>query len=241
MIFDGKRAALAAVMLFLFLAIPGFTQDTSFETRVRKAYGLDQDLVNGIQYYNHYMRVQGHPYLLEKSFANGSVTIDGQVHDQIQLMYDIYAQKVEIQYKMLSSANNRMILITDHLDGFICGDLLFQKLKLNAEQDLIYQVVPNDGFTCYIHWKKKIVPLKYSTNYLEQFTDPDPTYFIEMDGNVVDFKNRRSFAGCFTGTYQKEIRKLLRQNEFSFRRATPDEIVRNMEAVSSLIGSNAGT
>jgi hypothetical protein len=240
MIFDGKRAALAAAMLFFFLAVPGFAQEDSFETRVRRAYGLDQDLVNGIQYHNRYMRVQGHPYLLERSFVNGSVTIDGQVHDQIQLMYDIYEQKVEIQYVMLSGANNRMTLVTEHLDGFQYGDLQFQKLNLSGEQDLFYQVVPTGRFTCYIHWRKKIIPLKYNTKYTDEFTDPDPTYFIEMDGNIVDFKNRRSFTGCFTGTLQKQIRKLLRQNQFSFRRAAPDEIVRNMEAVSNLVGSDAG-
>ena len=73
-------------MLFLLFLIQapllaqeeGLEQNSLFASLVEWAYGQDQELVNGLQYYNRHPRSLGHPYLLE-----------GWVH-RLPLFFSIY-------------------------------------------------------------------------------------------------------------------------------------------------------
>ena len=66
--------------------------------------GQDQELVNGMQYYNKHPRSLGHPYLLEGLVHQGSVTIRGKLYSDIWLKYDIHAQQVEVEYRTMNGA-----------------------------------------------------------------------------------------------------------------------------------------
>lgn len=232
MIFDIPRAVVAAGMLFFVWINPVNGQQNSFAAQVRKAYGPNQDLVNGVQYSNKYLQLEGHPYFLDDHFVNGSLIINGQEFSNVFIRYDIYSQHLELEYETFSEASNSLVTVNDHVDGFKHGDYWFKKLDLDGEQQF-YQVIGTEQFSCYVHWKKNT----YSNINADLFTDAVCNYLIQMKGEPLGFKNRKSFAGCFHESRQKEIRRLLRKKQFAFRSATPDEIVRNMHAVSDLLNS----
>jgi len=73
---DTLKVAIGTNLFFLFATLAG---QGTFPDLVENAYGLDQVLVNGIQYSNRYMRSEGNPYFQEDSFKNGSISINGKI------------------------------------------------------------------------------------------------------------------------------------------------------------------
>jgi hypothetical protein len=236
MTFDFPRVAAATCIIIFFVAWPVNGQQSSFAARVRKAYGPNQELVNGVQYYNKHMQVENHPYFLDGNFVNGSVDINGRRFSDVQVRYDTYSQHLEVEYETFSEATNSLVAVNDHIDGFTHGHHLFQKLDLEGVPKY-YQVIETEQFSCYIHWSKNLDRITYSNFYAEQFTDAEGHFLLQLNGHTVEFKNRRSFSACFQEAHQKQIRRMLRQKNFSFRKASADEIVRTMHAVSNLLNS----
>jgi len=227
-----RIAVTAGVILFAWI-LPLDGQQNSFAAQVRKAYGPNQYLVNGAQYYNRYFQIKGHPYFLNSDFVSGSVVINGQRFSNVQVRYDVYSQQLELEYETFSEASNSLVAVKELVDGFMYGDHRFMKLDLDGEQKF-YQVIGTEQFSCNLHWNKNT----YTDIHLEIFSEAECSYLIQLKGDILEVKNRKTFVRCFPKSKQKEIRRLLRQRHFVFRRERPDDIVRTMHAVSNLLNSD---
>ena len=231
---DILKAAIGANLFFLFATLAG---QNTFPDLVKYAYGLDQDLVNGVQYSNRYIRSQGHPYFLEDRFENGSVSINGKIYQNVQLKYDLLSQDVEIKHKKYLDGNYRYVTISDRMEAFSLGEYEFRKLKIQEEPERYYQVINTRHFTCFVYWEKKLIPLDNSVIYIDHFTNPMFYYWLELNGETIAFNNRRTFARLFPMNMQKKILKLFRQRHISFRNVGPDKILRTMEMVANLFNT----
>ncbi|MCK4700652.1 MAG: hypothetical protein KAT38_09970 [Bacteroidales bacterium] len=231
---DVLKATVGANLFFLFTTLAG---QGTFPDLVENAYGLDQDLVNGIQYSNRYMRSEGHPYFLEDRFMNGSVSINGKIYQNVQLKYDLFSQRVEIKHDKISGRNYRYITISDRMEAFSLGEYEFRKLNIPEYPERYYQVINTRHFTCFVHWEKKLIPLENNVIYLDHFTNHRLYYWLELNGEIIAFNNRRAFARLFPGNMQREILKLFRQRHISFRNIGPDEILWTMEMVANLFNT----
>lgn len=198
--------------------------DKGFGELVVRTYGQDQELVNGLQYYNKHPRSMGHPYLMEGWVHQGSVTLRGKLYDGIWLKYNIHAQQVEVEYRTMNGADNQVILVNDRLDEFSIGENLFRKLMLEGTQEQIYQVVGRERMILYIGWWKRLVPVSGDSRFIEEYTPPKRNYLLNLDGTVYPFTNKRSFVRLFPKTIQKEMRKLIRSNHLLIRSAPVKEL-----------------
>jgi len=228
------KAAIGANLFFLFATLSG---QGTFPDLVENAYGLDQDLVNGIQYSNRYIRSEGHPYFPEDRFKNGSVSINGKIYQNVQLKYDLFSQRVEIKHDKISGRDYRYITISDRMEAFSFEMYEFRKLKIPEAPERYYQVINTRHFTCFVYWEKKLIPLDNSVIYINHFTNPSFYYWLELNGEITAFNSRRTFARLFPENIQREILKLLRQRHISFRNVGPDKILRTMEMVANLLNT----
>jgi len=207
----------------------------SYVQLVKKGYGLDQDLINGIQYYDRHIYATGHPYFHHNQFKKGTITIKGEGFSDVSLKYDIHSQNVEMEYENLSGGSNQLIAIFDQVDAFILGDFQFQKLSIEEGRAKFYQVISTACFTIYVFWEKELLPLNGSTTHVEQFADAKHTLWLDLDGALTPFNSRKDFSECFPDEDHKEIKRLLSRNQFRFRTAQVDEIIRNVESVCNLL------
>jgi len=231
---DTLKATIGANLFFLFATLAG---QNTFPDLVENAYGLDQDLVNGIQYSNRYMRSEGNPYFQEDSFKNGSVSINGKIYQNVQLKYDLFSQRVEIKHDKILGRNYRYITISDRMEAFSLGEYEFRKLNIQENPERYYQVINTGHFTCLVHWEKKLVPLDNSAIYIDHFTHPRLYYWLELNSEIIAFNNRGTFARLFPKNMQREIFKLFRQRHISFRNIGPDKILWTMEMVANLFNT----
>lgn len=236
-----QKIALAIGVCVVFFSLPNYAQGSrnvyeAYANLVRKEYGQDQSLVNGVQYYNRHTRAKGHPYFhMNNSYHRGTLTMEGREYPDLLLKFNIHAQHVEMQYRNFSGGVNQMIPVVDKVDGFTLGAYRFQKLELEKGEKKFYQVLATACFTCYIHWEKDLLPLNGSFTYIEQFSEAKRSLWLNLNGELKAFSSRKEFAGLFPEGDKKNIKRLLSRAQFKFRRASVDEIIRNVEAVCKLL------
>lgn len=241
---NGPNAILLAVLVSLAFLMPLRGQQSSdlgspgYYELVDRAYGQDQELVNGMQYYNHHPRSLGNPYLLEGFVHQGSVSIRGVVYNNIWLKYDIYAQQVEVEYRTLNGADNQVVLVGDRVDNFRIGEHYFRNLSLGGEPERFYQVIGSGRMVCYIMWDKKLIPLSGDSRFIEQFTPPRRKYLLELDGVITEFQGKKDFVKLFPLEKKKEMKKLVRQNSMQFRIASPAQLNLFLIAASNLLNED---
>lgn len=228
------RYLILPVLLFM---VPGrIVGQEHFASLVDRAFGLDQELVNGVQFYNRYLSYQGHPYFLDDELRPGSVTIRGRTFGNLQLRFDIYSHCLELSYVNLAGGNNRLILVPDHLDGFTLGEYRFTRMEGEpGMRGPFCQEVRTGNFTCYIGWEKEVAALNNNTSYSGQFSEPERTFLLDKDGSLERFTGRRDFVRLFPESSRKEMIRLLRRRGASFRHDPPREVTGHILAVSDWI------
>lgn len=217
--------------------ITGAENRNSYADLVKQSYGHDQNLINGVLYYNRYVRCKGLPYLISNDFVDGELTIQGRKYNDISIRYDILSQCVEIVYFNIQGNPNWLFTVSEHVESFLFGEYPFKKLNIEGSDGKFYQVIQTGPFTCYIHWEKKLLPLQNDPDNSRVFSEVHVTCLLEMDGKITYFKNRRSFSELFPLHQQKEIRRLFRTNHYKIKKASPAEMVRHMNEVADILNS----
>jgi hypothetical protein len=243
MSFDVPRAIVAATLLYCLVQFPLYGQEPSADSPqgygelVNWAYGQDQELVNGLQYYNRHPRSLGHPYLLEGWVHQGSVRIRGKFYNNIWLKYDIYAQQLEVEYQTINGADNQVILVSDRVNDFYIGSYYFKKLKLEEEleDEQFYQIIGGGRLVWYVRWEKKLVPISGNSRFIEEFTSPKRHYLLELDGSVHPFSNKKSFVDLFPESVQKDIKKLIKSNQLQIRSASTEQLELFIMAANNIL------
>jgi hypothetical protein len=242
--FNAPTALFTAALVSLVFLTPARGQQVSDDSPsgyyelVDRAYGQDQELVNGLQYYDYHPRSLGNPYLLEGFVHLGDVSIRGVIYNNVWLQYDIFAQQVEVEYRTMGGADNQVVLVGDRVDEFRIGEYFFMNLSLVGEQERFYQVIGSGRMVCYIKWEKKLIPRVGDSRFTEEFSSPKRKYLLELDGEINDFQSKSDFVKLFPEDRKKEIKKLVRQNSMQFRIASPAQLNLFLIAVSNLLNED---
>jgi hypothetical protein len=234
----------AASGLILFICLHPLNaqsfQTDSFKTNplyaeFERIYGFNHELINGVQFYNKYFRIQNHPYFQTEKSHLGSVTIDGKKFSNLLLNYNIYEQTLTHEYSYFFEGLQKIILNMSSVDAFTLEDHFFEKLNLNGTPPLFYQVIRSEGLTCHIHWDKTIITNVSSSSYVESFSDPRRTYYLGINNQLLPFKNARTFLDALPANSIKQVKKYLRHKRIKFSKASPHEIKELLDFISSTL------
>ena len=218
---------------------PSEDQAMGFAELVAWAYGQDQELVNGLQYYNRHQRALGHPYLLEGWVHQGWVNIRGKVYPGTWLKYDIHSQHLEVEYETIGGADNQVVLVSDRLKEFAIAHHYFQRLTLEEGIPKFYQVLGEGRMIWYIHWEKRLVPMSGDARFIEEYTSPKRSYLLKLDGEIYPFSGKKDFVGLFPKDIQKDMKKLIKSNEILIRSASTEQLELFIMAARNLLNGEA--
>ena len=218
---------LASTFLAFFLTVQVTGQhykSTDHETDslsryIQMNYGLDQELYTGFHYYDRFKQYKGNPFFPEDSFIESSLRYKGIQYDHVSLKYDCHSQYLVLEYADFEDRYNRLILDNKHIESFWLGTYRFQKLSLNGEKPLFYQILNSGPVSCYVHWKKNLISTSNDLQYLYEFSEPLGEFLIRYNGQIKSVANRDSYLSLFPESLQREIKKYLRQQRFTFRTA----------------------
>ena len=208
MVFNDYKSLPVFIFLIISRIIPAFSQPSDLNTYIHEKDGFDQNLINGILYYDKYKNVLNHPYYTGEELLPGSVVISGVSYEDVQINYDIYSQYLVFEYPVASGSSYKIIISPEHTDAFNLDGNYFEKLILDDRGPLFYQLIRVNGLICYIHWEKKKVTKSYQ--FTDYFTETNQRCYLDYYGKLSPFSNRKSFVSLISGVPQKEIKRYIR-------------------------------
>jgi len=238
MVFNDYKFFPVFIFLIISRIIPGFSQPSDLNTYIHVKHGFDQNLVNGILYYDKYKNVLNHPFYSGEELLPGSVVISGVSYEDVQINYDIYSQYLVLEYPVVSGSSYEIIISPEHTDAFNFDGNYFEKLSLDDRGPLFYQLIRVNGLICYIHWEKKKVTKSYQ--FTDYFTEPNQRYYLDYYGELSPFSNRKNFVSLISGVPKKEIKRYFRKNVIQLSDGNPEQLEDLLQFISSSIQSTTG-
>ncbi len=109
------------------------------------SYGYDPNLVNGIRYLNLYPNSDGHQFLAEDQFYNGSLVIGNTEYEDVDLKYDICNQNIILQ---VSPGRIERIDVIDAI--YVRGNMRYGGVIsiISHEGDRAGVGLPGNSFSC---------------------------------------------------------------------------------------------
>jgi len=190
-----------------------------FPELVADAFGSDQELINGIQFANHYSRVDGHPYYLDEQFRPGSLHLNNEVYEGQRIRYNLFSQRIEVEYRSPDGHLNQFMSVPEHIPSFKLENRHFERKQMGNEPPAYYQVISSEVISCYIAWKKIMKLSRSDTSREYQFSAPVSTCWLRLGKEMLPFHNRKDFIAIFPEEIRKDISRLLKEQKYSFKQA----------------------
>ena len=183
-------AKLLLLIILLVLPLNALLAQSQFPELVERAFGSDQELVNGVQFSNHFGQVDGHPYFLDEYFRDGAVYMADQLYEHLKLRYNLYTQRVEIEHRYADGSVIQFMSVPELMPSFSLGGRDFVRRQFGDDAPAYYQVVSSGSFECYIGWSKETKTAGNDSSRPYQFTAPKITYWLDLGQDLKPFHKR---------------------------------------------------
>lgn len=220
------------IMAISFLTPRDICGQGGFVERVDQTFGSNQELVNGIQFSNQYIRSEGHPYWVDECFRTASVCIHDHWFEQVKIRFNLYSQRLELEYHTPKGHMNQIMTVPENITDFLLDGYAFRRVQIEENLPAYYQVISSGATTCYIYWSRF---LKGSRSSGTSFSPIVREYWIQQGEQWMNFRDARTYLRAFPKEQKRDYKKLLRQQNFYFQRATTEEMVRMLEATMRLL------
>ncbi|MFO7670010.1 MAG: hypothetical protein R6W31_10165, partial [Bacteroidales bacterium] len=179
---------------------------TDFLAQCERKYGSDTDLVNGEKYFYPYALSLGDPFFFPEA-RSAAITIHGKEFDGQLLRYDIFNQKLILDYQNVYGANSSLVLRNEWVESFAFEGQRFKRIQGPDGQTGFFQVVSEGVIECFYSWNKKYLLNLTSGVQNFYFTDPVKESFLRMEGKFFPYGNNMKFLKAFDPELQKPIKQ----------------------------------
>ncbi len=206
-----------------------------------KTYGIDQELVCGEVYEDHYRGAIGTPFFMNEDFTPGKVCYKQHEYNNLSIKYDIYEHRLLADYKH-NNSQIRFYLINEFLNSFEVSGRKFVNLTLINNEPQIYQVIESNGaIKCYYSWHKDRVESNHMAPRLSyEFSKDKRKKYLMYNGQVYSFKGKGSFIGVFPKKNHNKIKSYIRQNNIYLANCTDIQMKQLLNYCNSLLSDDEG-
>jgi len=217
------------ISIFFSLILADLDGQATFSELVARTFGTDQQLVNGIQFSNHYGRIDGHPYFLDSRFRTGSVYVNNQLYEPVMLRYNLYSQKVEIEYRTIDGNLNQFMSVPELMPSFSMEGYNFKHIEFPGVVPGYYLEVSSGEHMGYIGWRKEL-KLSHGSSRDYEFSAEMISYWLVLEQQPAPFHNRKTFLEIFPAQLRSDLVRLLKQHKYSFRHPSVHEALEMIRA-----------
>lgn len=186
-------------------------------------YGADPLLHNGKIYHAVFPPgTVGNPFLNGPDFVPGSLTLRGQVYEEVSLKLDIFHQKLVLGFTNLHGAPGQLIVSDAALESFRLPGKLFVPFPQTDSTIQYLQLIGNQDFAIAFKWHKKLELDSRVGATNRVFSDPKRQQYLLRNKQLMPFKNKRSFLKLFSQHEQAEVKQLLRKYRIKVKNS-PDQ------------------
>jgi hypothetical protein len=208
------------------------SQDTFHE--MDKVYGLDPLLYNGKKYsYFLPSGTGGNQFLASSAFVEGDMVIRGKGVKGVLLNYDIYNQKLLLQYADETGAFQIIEVSEAWLEHFSLGDMNFIYLAGN-EQDRIYQALGDGPYRVLYYWRKSLKLSNSMGDGNYTFSPPVKTRYVLVNGELHPFRSKGSLIRIFDPAHKPAIKRYFHENGINPKKASDQAMTELINFIGNL-------
>jgi hypothetical protein len=199
-----------------------------------RAYGMNQELLNGVLLESKNQDALGHPYFQDFYTNQGSVTYRGRRYANLNLRYDIFDQQLLLIY-LHDGVEYQLWLHKEFITEFSVENKRFIYETLGAVKEPKFYQVIGEGHPVKVlyYWEKRLTKVNAGNSERTMFEERRESYIL-VDNELVGFKGNRSFAGRLPMSFKKSIKEYLRKNATKVKRASDDEMEHLVEYINTL-------
>lgn len=231
------RRTLTSIILAAFLGLPGLMAQqlsiTDYLAECERKYGSDADLVNGEKYYYPYRQSGGDPFFYSEP-REALIQIHDKEFSGQQLRYDIFGQKLILDYKDLYGAKSSLVLRDEWVKAFSFGDKVFVRMKDMEGKEAYFQLVSGGHMNCVYRWSKDHLLNLSSAVSGYYFTEARKESFLVIGGKYYAYRNNRGFVKALDPDIQKTVKSFMKEGKIKVNKAQDPEVRHLVEYCNSL-------
>jgi len=231
------RKPLTISFLLTLLGLTGlFAQQpsiTEYLAECERKYGSDTDLVNGEKYFYPYRNAMGNPFFFDDP-RKAVITIHGKEFDDQMLRYDIFNQKLILDFTDLYGASSSLVLRNEWVESFSFDNIRFVKMEGPEGKAEFFQAVNDGPIACVYRWSKNYQLNLTSGVQSYYFTEPVKEAYLVIGGHFHAYRNNSTFMKAFDQESQKLIKQFMRQSRIKVKKAPDSQIRHLVEYCNSL-------
>ena len=182
-------------------------------------YGTDQNLINGIKYYDPNPKAPGNAFFEPDEFSKGWIVINGKQYNDLDLKFDICRQNVVLSYSC-NRGKEVLVLNKCAISEFCIKNKVFVKYILPGLPEGFYQEIKDGNITSLYYWHKKLIPRTNSLESAYEYSEQKRKSYLLINGQLFSYKNNRSYIRCFPEKAQKQIKEFVKEKHFNVKNIT---------------------
>jgi hypothetical protein len=175
--------------------------------------GGNTRLYNGIEFIDPFERekTEGFPYFITDDWQDGSILYDGQLYQNIPMMFDTYQNRVIIDHP---KSHTKIELIAEKIGYFIINDKFFVRLQNPTEG--FYEQLYTGEIKIYARHYTTIQEKVGSEYMITEFRKKRKLYILK--NNIYFPITSKKSALNVLKDHKNELNKFLNQENISFKR-----------------------
>lgn len=198
--------------------------------------GSDDELVNGEIYYQENFNAEGYPFLDSDEWRTSDLTINGKLHADQRLKYNIETDKIVAVIEQKNGATYSILLNTDYIDSFSFGNRLFinnNHIKISEAKSDFLEEIYKGNFAFYSTYKKMFVNEYTNKTPYGKYSKTTSSYFL-LDGSGSHKISSKKLLLKHFEPHKKEIGKFMSKNDIKYKKATVNQLKQLMEYCNEL-------
>lgn len=220
------------IAVFLFLNLPILiAQD--LHQKLDAVYGMSPVLYNGVVYSDYYNNgVKGDQFLDGGLFKIGNLTLNNASFTSLELNYDIYRQKLLLQFETQNLAKRQIEIPLEHTKRFSIDDKDYQIIQNNDSSFKIFQVIGDGNHKILIHHYKTLRTASSSV-YKYHFSERQHKTWLQKEDQIHRIKSNKQFANYFPKD-KNLIKSWLKSNKIKLKKASDPQFSELINYINSL-------
>lgn len=229
-----KAIKTCVIFAFLFLGLPCLSAQ-NIKDQLDAVYGLSPILYNGKIYSDFYNKdVKGDPFLKSKSYSNGELRLRQGYFNGLDLNYDIYQQKVILQFASQNKAIRQIEVPLEHLIEFKIEEGLFQIFQQEDQSYKIYHIIGAKSTKIYLFWYKNLETIQASSSYKHEFTEAKREFHLLKEEQLIPINNNKNLRHCYPKKLQADIKKWMKTHGIKLQKANDGQLLELCQYLDSL-------
>lgn len=182
-------------------------------------YGKDPTLYKGPKYLAERRCDFGHPFVFGEDFKPGTISLQGQVYNDLLLNYDVFEQVLILQYSNYLGANEQLIMNADVVDWFKIGNRKFVKnLFVEVNNPFVELMGDKAGVQCLVSYSKRYGFENKNGDAGFGYSDIAFSKYIFQNGELFKFKTKKQFLKELSDWNNDEMNGYVKKLKWNIRK-----------------------